>query len=968
MMKPAEGSFSKRIILVIGLTILFTGSIFKNLSYPLFWSDEADTAIYGQQVLKYGLPTIHDEKNYIYNGDPYSLRIIHDNKEVSVFNGWAIYYWAALAVKFAGATQDIYAKTVIIRGMFSVLGILGIIILPLLVLGAFRKHLRLFWLMVSVYLLLEICSTSLSLHLRQARYYPMVILWVNLILALYIRQVMIKPLGTTTYMILQVLLLVVLYNTFFPVFYLVIAGLLVFEVLLLVMRFPYQYQPGAWQETAHLTLKDRLTALVGRSWVLGLAFLFCIPLGQFYKVSVITDKMSTQLGFDSAQYLVNLQDIMTFFVKQEFLLLAICLKILAFASWMKWPANRDLFAHRIRAMATLLLLIVVVSILGMARSPYLYERMYIYLQPLLMLMMLLDAALIYTMPGKERKTVWGKKLQFGAAIFAALLVMQSLWFKAPHWKGYWHELTHRYKGTLDYIIPFIQSHYKNPEKLIIATNYEEFTYMFYLGCRTIIGYINRPNSLQENPDIVVYRKGRGQNENSTTFDNILQRDQYKRIGFPVFDNLVNNIPQLYPSDKFPEHHLYQTRLATSAREETNIFVDYALNISPGRDVEVGRDPALSVMPPSRQKMIDKKIGRIRYSLDSFNETDLHLEIRGWAYVPGADHEKKPVHLYLEREDTAIYIPMIPVNRPDIRRSHPDLETDAVGFKGYIVKHLIPPGLYQVGLYVDHEGGIVHHLNRYVQITEISMDRFRPSATGRRVIRYAIDQFEDNYFYISMSGWVHPEGSVNAATDSTFILLSSDDNNYYYYLDPLKRADLAGEPMENAGFMSNIYKKDMKEGLYNIGFYFVPQNGRPVVQYLPYNIVIKKKMVSPRVKLELPKESAPMNLSIDKFTDPDKAAEVMGWAYLKGFDAAGSRIFIYLRSSVRNYAFEPTPVARPDVTKIYQRHNLDESGFAGLIDKTALEPGKYQVGIVIVNTRLGKNAVAFTEHIINVKSP
>src|SRR6185436_20880908 len=56
-------------ILITGIVLLclFLISIFKNISFPLFWADESMTAIGTERVLEYGYPKVHDGKNVFYD-------------------------------------------------------------------------------------------------------------------------------------------------------------------------------------------------------------------------------------------------------------------------------------------------------------------------------------------------------------------------------------------------------------------------------------------------------------------------------------------------------------------------------------------------------------------------------------------------------------------------------------------------------------------------------------------------------------------------------------------------------------------------------------------------------------------------------------------------------------------------------------------------------------------------------------
>ena len=105
-------------------------------------------------------------------------------------------------------------------------------------------------------------------------------------------------------------------------------------------------------------------------------------------------------------------------------------------------------------------------------------------------------------------------------------------------------MINQYKGPLDYAIPFIKDNYRNTDHLVIATNYEETSFMYYLNAKVIIGYVgnNLEADRREHPDIIVYRKGR---------DNFIEEIirykmnyKYTRMTFPVADFLANNLPEL----------------------------------------------------------------------------------------------------------------------------------------------------------------------------------------------------------------------------------------------------------------------------------------------------------------------------------------------------------------------------------------------------------------------------------------
>jgi hypothetical protein len=138
-------------------------------------------------------------------------------------------------------------------------------------------------------------------------------------------------------------------------------------------------------------------------------------------------------------------------------------------------------------------------------------------------------------------------------------------------KGHVYELSHQYKGPLDYLIPFIKDTYGDTEKLVIATNYEETSFMYYLGAKVIIGYVG--NNLEQDsqmvPDIVIFRKG-WRNLDPKIFIYFLSKNHYQRISFPVFDYKVNNIPELNLSPEY--QHQFRTLNTENERMKVDIFL------------------------------------------------------------------------------------------------------------------------------------------------------------------------------------------------------------------------------------------------------------------------------------------------------------------------------------------------------------------------------------------------------------
>ncbi|PJA40117.1 hypothetical protein CO179_03290, partial [candidate division WWE3 bacterium CG_4_9_14_3_um_filter_39_7] len=90
---------------------------------------------------------------------------------------------AAIGVKIAEHVTDIYQKTALLRIPFGIIGLLGILICAQVANGIF--HAKTKWLFLCSYLLLCMLSISLTLHIREVRYYALIIFLSGVTLWLY---------------------------------------------------------------------------------------------------------------------------------------------------------------------------------------------------------------------------------------------------------------------------------------------------------------------------------------------------------------------------------------------------------------------------------------------------------------------------------------------------------------------------------------------------------------------------------------------------------------------------------------------------------------------------------------------------------------------------------------------------------------------------------------------------------------
>jgi hypothetical protein len=215
----------------------------------------------------------------------------------------------------------------------------------------------------------------------------------------------------------------------------------------------------------------------------------------------------------------------------------------------------------------------VIYILAVAKIPYpiVFERYVIGLQPVLIVILLLDIfvifELLWRLNNNLARIMLSSLILFFMSILMSILFMMSLTDKMGLIKDHLYELSHQYKGPLDFVIPYIKNNYKNTDSLIIATNYEECSYMYYLNSKVIIGYVgnNLAEDMKANPDIIIIRKKGTYTTKQEIFAPFFERNKYAKVSFPVFDYFVNNIPETGV-------HLFKTRMAENNSQCLDIYL------------------------------------------------------------------------------------------------------------------------------------------------------------------------------------------------------------------------------------------------------------------------------------------------------------------------------------------------------------------------------------------------------------
>lgn len=536
-------------ILSILLVCLFCVSLFKHISYPLFWSDEGETAMFGSRILEYGFPKVHDGKNIVYESPVGMETGVHKKWDAYLSGSWLTYYFAAVGVFFAELVEDLYWKTAIIRFFFACAGFLGLALLAWSLAGLFQSGSVSRALFLAAFVFFGLISVSLVLHLREVRHYPLMMLLSACIIRVYMDFHVFKRTSFKKYAVLLMVLLFLIFHAFYPLYFIFLATLAIFE-------FFSSFKKSFFWRHALLLLGSLFTAL---------------PFIYFFRIQEISRILSERCGFGWGRYWENLVFLAGFFAKYEFLYLALFVK--AAQGLLRYLHSREAGelagdARRKLLASDFLSLFFIVHLLVAARAPWVFTRYVIVLQPILTAILLLDVFLIFYFLDLLVSPGAIARFKKGLALLLVLGFCLNSRHKLEPLAGHVHELLYPYKGPLDFAIPYILENYKDTGKLVIAANYEENSLMYYLGAKVIIGFVknNLEEDLKETPDAMIFRKYWERDPWELQF--FLEKVGYGKIVFPVLDYPVNNMPDLH----YGVRHLFHTPLARNESDRLEIYV------------------------------------------------------------------------------------------------------------------------------------------------------------------------------------------------------------------------------------------------------------------------------------------------------------------------------------------------------------------------------------------------------------
>ena len=551
--------------IIFALLLLLGFAACKNISYPLLWNGEAETAMGSQRVINYGYLKVHNGINSIYVPENPMWLGYREKYDASAASVWGNYYFGAIGVKLAEFTQDVYQKTALIRLPFAIAAIIGLVIFAYAFSGFFNttNSFRIFF---ASFLFLELLSVNLLLHIRQARYYSLIILATACFFYVFASFHFYRKYSRRKYLTLLLLLLLVSFNISYLTYVSIFVTVGLYQCIS-YLNFRWKLvrfvQPCSFKELLILTSPLYLSALL------------LIPELVFYQFFENASAASRYYHSDLMAYVNHLRGLLAVLCKFDLLPAMIIVKIFREGYYYFVKKNKLSLSENtkmLEAMEFFMLIFLAVLPVFAGRMPWLYTRYFIVLQPVIVLILLSNVFIIlgYEAVLPQRKFFNSIRLSF--LPLACFICLSDIALSENHFSDYIYQLSHPLKGPLDYYIPAIKEKFPHTENIVLATNYEEFSYEYYLGCNVIIGYGNkfRPISEKElqqySPDVMIIRPFWKQS--LMPYQYYLQHGNYQKVVFPVADRPVNDLPEM----NFFMVHQFKTHIAETDDKKAYMYL------------------------------------------------------------------------------------------------------------------------------------------------------------------------------------------------------------------------------------------------------------------------------------------------------------------------------------------------------------------------------------------------------------
>lgn len=193
---------------------------------------------------------------------------------------------------------------------------------------------------------------------------------------------------------------------------------------------------------------------------------------------------------------------------------------------------------------------------------------------------------------------------------------------------------------------------------------------------------------------------------------------------------------------------------------------------------------------------------------------------------------------------------------------------------------------------------------------------------------------------------------------------------------LSKDNLYISSKENLKYFGPAFSRGLIKIINSDGYYFIYSNAKQINNLqdnlpkdkLEFERAKKENLIASEFKLSstsLPKSSGEIKSNFENELYSNSIIQVKGWAFVENStNNTGDSIFVYLKNDNYLYKKHCVQTERKDITIVYKKENLDNSGFENFAFTNNLEKGKYEL-ILVIKDKKGDFYYSNSKKTINI---
>lgn len=372
---------------------------------------------------------------------------------------------------------------------------------------------------------------------------------------------------------------------------------------------------------------------------------------------------------------------------------------------------------------------------------------------------------------------------------------------------------------------------------------------------------------------------------------------------------------------------------------------------------------------------DSDVANTRFGIETYADHGNYIRVAGWAIRENQDNKHTSIKAFLQSDSAAyeMVTGRVPIKEfPGQIRQRKDI--DSTGFTAIIAHSSLPVGNYQVKLVIyDSVTGrswsapIDKTVETPHYVSPERAARYRETSPHSQDLAYNFDVLDVDREHVLIQGWAILKTDI--ARTPTRIILQNDTATFTIPTDLRRRPDIMEtfhQPQfEYSGFSMLMRRTPALKGHFAVGVQKTAANGKRNDWVFSDRIINLEGDGDIPVRLKVLPPAGSIYGNFDEVDEDSSVLRLAGWA-LGDTVAAPGLTEIVLKGDTAVYVCPTRQTSRPDIVDRFKNQALMSAGFSGVVDKTVLPAGRYQVGLCVHDKKGDSAELRFFDRFIDIK--